>query len=382
MHGTVMAEPNSAAFAYDGSAASSVAGTAAAAVSLAGNTHLVGSAWIVSSAAFTTFATTRFLKYTAPSKKVGFEEKLKEEVSTRKSLGNNEAVMSISRPVLLTLYRFSGSLLMGLLIHSPMCQVLQRARQTYGAIPHFAMPAAFLFIANYCNSIALDRIGISLTYTSKCGIPLITVLMTLALDGMKALPSLPALLSLIPIALGIAAASWNHPTFEAVGFAAAIISCTAQAALNVSSKKVMTTTGVTGADAQRAMVAVALVITLAMTAVNHIRHVTKEEPALEGERTKMIYMEKSTPSQSAMKMRPPLWLSLAAVISYHVEYVLSFMFVKMVQPITYGTCDAIRRLAIIVSGHHMFGGEPFTKYNIGGIGLSLVGALAYAFSNR
>lgn len=54
---------------------------------------------------------------------------------------------------------------------------------------------------------------------------------------------------------------------------------------------------------------------------------------------------------------------------------------KLVEPITYGTCDAIRRLAIIVAGQNMFGGEPFSKLNIGGIAMSLLGALAFALSS-
>jgi len=163
-----------------------------------------------------------------------------------------------------------------------------------------------------------------------------------------------------------------------VGFAAAVVSSTAQAALNVASKRVMSATGIAGPDAQRAMVAVALVITVAMTSVNLIRHKTRDDPALEGERAKMISMEEMT---SPIRGQPPFWLSWAAVFSYHVEYILSFIFVKLVEPVTFGTCDAIRRLTIIVSGHHMFGGEPFTKVNIFGIGLALLGALAYAVSS-
>lgn len=196
---------------------------------------------------------------------------------------------SLSRPTLLTLYRFSGSLLLGILFHQPILAVMDRIKQTIASLPLFALPATFLFVANYANSISLDRIGISLTYTSKCGIPLITVLLTLLLDGVDALPSTLTLLSLIPIALGIGAASWNHPTFEPIGFAAAMLSCVAQAALNVSSKRVMMASGITGADAQRAMVAVALGITTLMSSVNHIRHVNKD-PAFEGEKAKMIDM--------------------------------------------------------------------------------------------
>ena len=67
-----------------------------------------------------------------------------------------------------------------------------------------------------------------------------------------------------------------------------------------------------------------------------------------------------------------------AMISYHVEYLLSFIFVTMVGPITYGTCDAIRRLGIILFGRLFFGGDPLSKTNQMGIALALMGALCYS----
>lgn len=70
-----------------------------------------------------------------------------------------------------------------------------------------------------------------------------------------------------------------------------------------------------------------------------------------------------------------------AVCAYHIEYVLSFMFVKLVAPITYGACDAIRRLAIIITGQRMFGGHPFSPLNFVGMGLALLGALSYAITS-
>ena len=75
---------------------------------------------------------------------------------------------------------------------------------------------------------------------------------------------------------------------------------------------------------------------------------------------------------------PPIPLLVGAVCSYHVEYVLSFLFLSLVKPITYGTCDAIRRLGIIISGRQMFGGEAFSMINYSGIGLALIGALGYS----
>lgn len=313
--------------------------------SLARNVNVVGSAWILSSAIATTYSTTKFLTYEGPA--------------VTKKLPVT-ALSSLSRPALLTLYRFGGSLFLGIFAH-PNLEIRKRVLDTLRIIRAFTLPAFFLFLANYANSISLSRIGISLTYTSKCAIPLITVLFTLLLDGSKALPSGPTLLSLIPIALGIAAASWNSPTFESLGFATAMISCAAQSALNVSSKHVMTRTGIAGPQAQRAMVAVGFAITCMFSTIQGV-------------------LQK--PKQVALRQsEPPAWLTSMAVIAYHVEYVLSFMFVNLISPITYGACDAMRRLLIILSGHLMFGGESFSPLNIAGIGLALLGALAYSITS-
>lgn len=248
----------------------------------------------------------------------------------------------------------------------------------------FALPAIFLFTANYCNSIALDRIGISLTYTSKCLIPLITVLFTLLMDGSTALPPALALLMLLPIAMGVALASWKSPTFEKGGFVAAIASSTAQAALNVSSKRALVKTGISGLEAQRSMAAVAFLLAMGMSIQaffmrGHRRGRSIESKSLEkGEKDRNARLAAASVLAEEELPLPPLGLSVAAAASYHFEYVLSFLFLKMVQPIGYGTCDAIRRLGIIIAGRTFFGGEPFSMLNYAGIGMALLGALGYS----
>ena len=114
----------------------------------------------------------------------------------------------------------------------------------------------------------------------------------------------------------------------------------AQSALNVSSKKAIVKTGVRGADAQRAMVSVGLVLAVVNTVVKSLRSGNNRGTS-----------SSSSPEEPAL---PPAWLGGAAVLAYHIEYVLSFMFVRLVQPITYGTSDAMRRLSIILSGQVMF----------------------------
>ncbi|KAL7462601.1 hypothetical protein ACHAXS_002982 [Conticribra weissflogii] len=419
---------STAAMATYSSATSAPAGAAIAAVApistwiatFSSNKNLVGSAWIISSAILTTYSTTKFLKYDGDNEKTAMHATtsggkafqpirsliqnnrneqfpLERNVQPlRKRTPSSKISPGLSRASLLTLYRFSGSLLLGLLLHSNFYNLHAlslRFLQTVQAAQNFLLPSLFLFIANYTNSIALDRIGISLTYTSKCGIPLITVLFTILMDGVAALPSKLTLLSLLPIAGGIGAASWNSPTFELFGFFAAMVSTTSQAALNVFSKRVMRKTGVKGAEAQRAMVFVALGIGLFMTGASiiggRVREWRKYNSVGSGVRGSNNVVEESGGVENAdaellhviYPPHPPFWLTFLAVLAYHMEYVLSFCFVGLVEPITYGTCDAIRRLLIIVAGRRLFGGADFSTLNLSGIALALLGALMYSVTS-
>jgi hypothetical protein len=324
-------------------AAATVTNEAILIPSLANNIQVVGAAWVLSSTLFTTYSTTKFLKFVP-----------------RDNGEKGKSMLPIPRPALLTLLRFSGSLALGLFAH-PNLHILERIRETLELAPAFAFPALFLFIANYANSISLNRIGISLTYTSKCAIPLFTLVLSILLDGVGSLPKPKVLLTLVPIAAGIATASWNHPTFEKLGFLAALTSCTAQSALNVTCKKLMSKKGVAGPLALRVMVALGLVISSVVSV------------------WQLSSQKESGGVQNAL---PPAWLGLMAALSYHMEYALSFSFVKLVAPITYSACDAVRRLGIIVCGHYMFGGPEFTKMNILGIMMALGGAVSYSILNH
>ncbi|KAL7544909.1 hypothetical protein ACHAWF_008278 [Thalassiosira exigua] len=411
--------PSLAAVATTSSSAAAAASSVAAVMppssawlsSVSNNKQWVGSAWIISSAILTTYSTTRFLKYqgspdTMEQSASGEGSRISRQFSSILNSSKDHdhrdleapqkrtSRTKMSRASLLTLYRFSGSLVLGLFLHAQfynLSRLCPRFLQTVRLAQKFLLPALFLFVANYSNSIALDRIGISLTYTSKCAIPLITVLFTLLLDGVSALPSKLALLSLLPIAAGVAAASWNSPEFEAFGFLAALSSTTSQAALNVVSKRAMRKTGAKGPDAQRAMVFVALGISLIMATANriggslqelrdygsNIRNVATAEGRHLGQEAQLEPV--AVPSVSST--HPPLWLTCLAVLAYHMEYVLSFLFVGLVDPITYGTCDALRRLLIIITGRQFFGGNKFSATNLGGICMALLGALMYSITS-
>lgn len=167
-------------------------------------------------------------------------------------------------------------------------------------------------------------------------------------------------------------ASWNSPTFEKKGFAAAMLSSTAQSALNVSSKRALVKTGISGLQAQQSMASVALIISIGVSSLRSLKQWKKVNDNYAN----------GTDSKNTRLNLPPVALSVAAVAAYHFEYVLSFLFLKLVQPISYGTCDAVRRLGIIIAGRKMFGGEPFSRLNFIGIGTAILGALSYSIANN
>lgn len=372
--------------------------------SLSTSAPAIGSAWFLSSMILSTYSNKAFLKY-EPSSADDFSSRQKamnggpsvvipSENETQTSYLSS-ILGKLSRPQLLTLYRFLGSSLMGIFLHVNLGGWSERLKLTLHYTHDFALPAIFLFIANHCNGIALDKIGISLTYTSKCIIPLATVLITVLIEGLGALPSVYALLTLIrkflsfstvlwsaashvfnsiflfriAIATGVALASWKTPTFEKTGFTAAMLSSFSQAALNFTSKRALKKTGVSGLQAQGAMATVAFSLAIGMTAHTILRD--RERKSSE----KYV-------SEVSTCIIPPTWLTLLAISAYHLEYLLSFLFLKLVQPISFGTCDAIRRLGIIIAGRIMFGGEPFSKRNYLGMILAIFGAFSYSIASN
>mmetsp|Transcript_18002 Transcript_18002/g.22036 ORF Transcript_18002/g.22036 Transcript_18002/m.22036 type:complete len:379 (-) Transcript_18002:38-1174(-) len=357
---------------------------------IAQNSIVVGTSWMLSSMIFTTYFSTSFLKYDEHQKpKINdFYSRLKNEKEkidrsvVTKAQNRESLIFNIlnyyTRPQLLTIFRFMGSFLLGIFANFNLSQWNERLKLAIQMMSEFKVSALFMFLANYFNVVALDRLGISLTYTSKCGIPILTVLISLLVEGLEAMPSIITLLTLIQIATGIAMASWNSPTFELAGFLAAVISATAQASLNVFSKRALSKTKICGLQAQTTMAALAFCFAIVTTSLRVPKFGFKQWGGKSKEK-KVVIKNESTALSS--KNIPPLYLSLGAVAAYHVEYCLSFLFLSLVKPISYGTCDAVRRLGIIMTGRNFFGGEAFSRLNYTGIGIALIGALGFSISS-
>jgi hypothetical protein len=106
---------------------------------------------------------------------------------------------------------------------------LQLAADFLSNVPPFlqsAPPVVDIIVAPTTTkqSVSTSLFFMSVLQNSMDVLPAPPVMMVgpLTDGGWSVLPNVPALLSLIPIASGVAAASWNTPTFEAIGFAAAV----------------------------------------------------------------------------------------------------------------------------------------------------------------
>jgi hypothetical protein len=137
--------------------------------SLTADPFFMGAAWMVSSAIFTTYSTTKFIKYPSSTPVSSTNDKRKIPHWNRVASGNHRRHSmpssqmdsshssqifrspSMSPSSRLTLYRFAGSLFLGLLF--PLNGLMhQRWSETVTAIPQFLLPAVCLFVANFANA--------------------------------------------------------------------------------------------------------------------------------------------------------------------------------------------------------------------------------------
>jgi hypothetical protein len=185
---------------------------------------LVGALWMISSAIFSTYANSAFINH--------FRD-----------------------PILHNFVRFGGSTFFGslaALTNQPTSDgnrqpTLDSDTVSPSNLPHLikqaALPALFLWLANYFNSVSLKRSGITLTYVMKACIPVFTV-MICRFQGMEFPLSIYS--SLIPVCFGVILASGSDLDFTFSGFCAALASAISQTLLNITAKNARNKSGYSG----------------------------------------------------------------------------------------------------------------------------------------
>lgn len=274
---------------------------------------------------------------------------------------NTSFLRAFRHPLLHNFVRFSGSAGLGLVgFYLRKGLSLQSLLALMASV---AIPATLLFVANYSNSVSLSLAGITLTYVVKACIPVLTVLIC-TLGGQRFL--LPIYLSLIPICLGIAVAAGGDLNFTGVGLLAALISSLAQTGMNMTVKGVRERTGLSGPETFLGMSSFCTLLALPLMASSHVAALTGH--AIPFPIMKSVALKVTTGDAAA------LGLFLITAFGYYMEYILTFVFVGYVSPVTFSVTDIARRVCAIVVGSVVFQ-KLLTRANWSGLFVALCGVL-------
>ena len=279
----------------------------------------LGALWFASSAIFSTWANTAFLR-------------------------------EFSDPLAHAFVRFGTSAVVGLgtmAVRGDWYQLIS----TPSLMLALWLPACCLLAANILNSLALQLSGVTICYVVKSGIPVLTVLLCL-LKGESF--STPTYLALLCVCCGVALASLSDSEYCASGLASALGSAIAQTALNLTSKSALGRLGISGQQGQTMLTCSCTLAALPGVVV--------------AKRLQVLSLDVSSPRAAG--------LVVAAGLAYHTEYALNFTVVRLVSPLAFSVADVARRLAIILSGAIIFH-KVLTPLNGLGVGLSAIGVICF-----
>eukprot|EP00403_Amphidinium_massartii_P009050 CAMPEP_0178424660 /NCGR_PEP_ID=MMETSP0689_2-20121128/28324_1 /TAXON_ID=160604 /ORGANISM="Amphidinium massartii, Strain CS-259" /LENGTH=491 /DNA_ID=CAMNT_0020046303 /DNA_START=6 /DNA_END=1481 /DNA_ORIENTATION=- len=218
-------------------------------------------------------------------------------------------------------------------------------------------PSVLLWLANFANSVSLERTGISVTYVFKSLIPFLTVLVCRFMGQQF---SLRIYACLVPICIGVCLATLTDLQLDAIGALFAFSSALAQTGLNIKSKSSIRQLKVSGMEAFVVMsttcVAISVPATMLWSLLGHGIVARVEQVG--------VQYAAAVVAQAG--------------VTYFMEYSLNFAFVSCCTPLAFSITDICRRVATVLYGALLFN-KPLTIVNAGGILLSLSGALAYSY---
>lgn len=207
-------------------------------------------------------------------------------------------------------------------------------------------PAAMHAIGHIAANLSFAAVAISLTHTVKTLEPAFNVVMARLVLG-EATP-LPAMLSLIPIILGVSMASAGEMSFNWMGFLTAMASNLTFSFRAVWSKMAMSKTlSSTAVYAYTTLISVIICVPLCLIA--------------EGG-TLMKGVETAIATVGAQRF----YLDLFMVgMLYHLYNQFAFNTLQRVSPVSHGVCNVVKRIAIIFSSVFFFHQAMSTQALVG-----------------
>jgi len=220
-------------------------------------------------------------------------------------------------------------------------------------------------LGNLLTNVSLGQVAVSFTHTIKAMEPFFSVALSAIFLG--DIPSIPVLLTLIPIVGGVAAASLSEPTFNWGGFLSAMGSNLTFQSRNVLSKKLMI-----GKRSTLDNINLFSIITIMSTFL--LAPVTLFTEGFKFTNSSMTAMGIIDPTAIVMK-------ALVAGMCFHAYQQVSYMILQRVSPVTHSIGNCIKRVIVIVVSVIVFA-NPVTAQNAVGTGIALLGVFAYSQAKR
>lgn len=251
---------------------------------------------------------------------------------------------------------------------------------------------------NVANSIALKEVGVTLTYTVKSTIPVWTCLYSYLYMGERY--SYGIIGALLTSCVGVALAAAGDVDFSLFGFGFAVVSCLAQTAFTLLTKKALKEAkleklpmvGFGTSMLNASFLATIVYQCEPLMGLASPDVYTKALNGVVGPTNALLADTIGFPfdlpeiaaitsffglQNTSVYNFWPLAIVLMASTSYFCEYGLNFTYVSRVSAVTASITDIVRRLTTILINSVMFG-YTFTALNGSGIAIGLTGALMYA----
>ena len=223
-------------------------------------------------------------------------------------------------------------------------------------------------VGNVLTNISLGLVAVSFTHTVKAAEPFFSALFSFMFLG--DVPSIPVLLTLVPIVGGVVIASASEASFNWGGFLSAIASNITFQSRNVLSKKLMIKKSNVGIDKMsmfQILTIMSFVILLPLAIL------IEGVPALPSSLVSM-----GLTSVAVDKVYERLFI---AGLCFHGYQQLSYLILSRMSPVSHSVGNSCKRVAVIVASLLWFR-NPISLQNAIGTGMALTGVFLYSQAKR
>lgn len=219
---------------------------------------------------------------------------------------------------------------------------------------------------------SLGAVAVSFTHTIKAMEPFFSVVLSAMFLGDK--PSLPVVLTLLPIVGGVAMASASEATFNWAGFGAAMGSNATFQSRNVLSKKFMAASGSAKPGGGLDNINLFSIITILSFLI-----LTPVTLAIEGARMTPAALAASGITGAAATLL--VQRAAAAAVCFHAYQQVSYMILQRVSPVTHSIGNCVKRV-VVIAASVVFFKNPVTPASLAGTAVALGGVFAYSQVKR